>query len=504
VTRKLSNCIFGLVAVACLGVLPGCRSSSKPENGTLKCGPDPYPCPSGYYCYKSGNPGQLNTCWRNGTSPPDAGMPDASVPADSGVDYQKPDSGNAEFPDAPLSPIDSGAGGTGGAGGAGGSGGASAIGGTTSSGGSSGSGGITGTASTTVATGTGAVYGSATATGTATATISMSGTASATAATGTGAVTRLATATETATATIIMSGTASALVTMTLQQTATASTTATMTATATATTAAYDNQAGLAAYYKLEAPSGSNYADATTNHLDATATSVSTATGAIAGSSYGARFGSSTSRIQTPYLLPTGTATSRGFTMSVWAKPAALAARMDILNAYGMTIYTIPPDSEHGSYALCSGGDRFIGGLPIYNPVLVENQWVHIVCTYTNADSPIQWFWQLWLNGKPLDSTSGTYPARSSNPLTMSDSAYPYLGDIDEVRIYERGLSAAEILNLYTCNMTVCASTATTTITATATGTISQTATQSVSAAGTITLLTSSTSTAIITRSATR
>jgi hypothetical protein len=330
----------------------------------------------------------------------------------------------------------------------------------------------------------------------------MSGTASATVATGPLVVTGSGTATETATATISMSGTASALVTMTLQQTATASKTATMTATATATTAANDNQVGLAAYYKLEAPSGSSYADATTNHLDALATSVTTATGAIAGSSYGAHFGASTSRILTPYLLPTGTATSRGFTMSVWAKPAALASRMDILNASGMTIQTGTLGSG-SSVALCSGGDRTIGGVGGLAAPLVVNQWVHIVCTYTNADFAAMWAWRLYINGSQVDMTSGTYPAHSSNPLSMSDSAYPYLGDIDEVRIYERGLGMAEILNLYTCNMTDCASTATTTITATATGTISQTATQSVSAAGTISVVTSSTSTAIVTRSAT-
>ncbi|HXI58029.1 MAG TPA: hypothetical protein VNO55_18315 [Polyangia bacterium] len=58
----------------------GCQYSDAPENGRQRCAAGSKPCPDGYYCF-AGN----NTCWKNGSSPGDAGAGD--VAKDSGADH---------------------------------------------------------------------------------------------------------------------------------------------------------------------------------------------------------------------------------------------------------------------------------------------------------------------------------------------------------------------------------------------------------------------------------
>jgi len=66
---------FGFCGLAVIFTI-GC-GSSEPGNGTLKCGPLPNPCPSGFYCYAGSN-----TCWKNGTAP---GVASDGGPLDQGT-----------------------------------------------------------------------------------------------------------------------------------------------------------------------------------------------------------------------------------------------------------------------------------------------------------------------------------------------------------------------------------------------------------------------------------
>lgn len=70
--------------------------------------------------------------------------------------------------------------------------------------------------------------------------------------------------------------------------------------------------------------------------------------------------------------------------------------------------------------------------------------WDFLVCVKSGTSGLI------YLNGR-LDG-SGTVPSTirtTSTALTISSSSYPFAGDIDEVAIWNRALSAAEIRALY-------------------------------------------------------
>jgi hypothetical protein len=67
---------------ALLTTLVGCEFS-KIQNGKVACGPQPHPCPGGYYCSSV-----TNTCWENGSGP-DASAPDVA-PGETGVPIDGP------------------------------------------------------------------------------------------------------------------------------------------------------------------------------------------------------------------------------------------------------------------------------------------------------------------------------------------------------------------------------------------------------------------------------
>lgn len=75
------------------------------------------------------------------------------------------------------------------------------------------------------------------------------------------------------------------------------------------------------------------------------------------------------------------------------------------------------------------------------------NRWTHVAFVYGNGHA------QLYIDGKLIDDRASTPDFSRMNQLNMyigkfSDSWYPYNGAIDEVRIYSRALSAAEIRSL--------------------------------------------------------
>ena len=86
--------------------------------------------------------------------------------------------------------------------------------------------------------------------------------------------------------------------------------------------------------------------------------------------------------------------------------------------------------------------------------VIPFNQWTHIAVTYTHDNTsanPI-----LYVNGQPVSVTESTAPVGATN----SDNTTMAIGDwgsgtrafdglIDEVRVYNRALSASEIKSLY-------------------------------------------------------
>jgi len=136
-------------------------------------------------------------------------------------------------------------------------------------------------------------------------------------------------------------------------------------------------------------------------------------------------------------------------TIETWVKPATSQAD------YAGIVCKPSPNEKWGLLRDATKW-RFrvdVGGQPhlVYDDVLSNsydgNTWVHFVGTY---DGETLLFFK---DGKQTDSNttpSGNIDDATANPLHIGNvSAYKYNGQIDEVRIYNRALSADEIKQLY-------------------------------------------------------
>jgi hypothetical protein len=93
-----------------------------------------------------------------------------------------------------------------------------------------------------------------------------------------------------------------------------------------------------------------------------------------------------------------------------------------------------------------AGGASFVRGNPAEgaNEVVVTNAWTHLAVTYDRAQL------RIYVNGDLVDSLAATHNMVISNrPLRIGGNAIwggeYFPGLIDEVRIYNRALSEAEI-----------------------------------------------------------
>lgn len=94
------------------------------------------------------------------------------------------------------------------------------------------------------------------------------------------------------------------------------------------------------------------------------------------------------------------------------------------------------------SYAINTGPSSLFGG-----------QWYHIVGTYDGTEM------RLYLNGSLMGSANasgliGLHPQSPASIGALSTGAQPFSGWIDDVRIYDRALSAAEVMELLMEQMT--------------------------------------------------
>jgi len=193
---------------------------------------------------------------------------------------------------------------------------------------------------------------------------------------------------------------------------------------------------GLVAAYGFEEGTGSTVADFSGNGN----------TGTISGATWTAtgRFGNAlafngasamVTVSDSPSLDLTG-----GMTLEAWVYPAAVNGWRDVIYR-AKDIYYVAGSSPQGQAPATSG--TFSSG-PVYGTTALPlNTWTHLASTYDRATL------RLYVNGVQVASQAQTQPiSTSALPLSIGgDTVYGqyFAGQIDEVRVYNRALSAGEI-----------------------------------------------------------
>ncbi len=197
---------------------------------------------------------------------------------------------------------------------------------------------------------------------------------------------------------------------------------------------------GLLAAYGFDAGSGTAVADASGNNNNGT---LANGTWSAAG-----RFGGAISFNGTSTWVSVPNATSlnptTAVTMEAWVNPVAVNNWRTVLFkeqtgnlTYGL--YSNTSSNRPNAQVFVSGSDRNVNG----TAAVAANTWTHLAATYDGANV------RLFVNGTQVATIAQTGAlATSTGVLHIGGNAVWgewYQGLIDEVRIYNRALSAAEI-----------------------------------------------------------
>ena len=128
-------------------------------------------------------------------------------------------------------------------------------------------------------------------------------------------------------------------------------------------------------------------------------------------------------------------------TLEAWVNPTTISSVWRDVIFKANDNYYLEATSTNGGRP---GTGGTFSGNPLYGTVaLTVNTWTHLACTYDGSTL------RLYVNGTQVSSRAQTGTmATSSNPLQIGgDSLFGqyFRGSIDEVRVYNRALSATEI-----------------------------------------------------------
>jgi len=138
----------------------------------------------------------------------------------------------------------------------------------------------------------------------------------------------------------------------------------------------------------------------------------------------------------------------RGISVSIWVKTFSLSTKGHIVSRYGST------GQQYSLYQSTTGLILYINGGGSANALTAPNifslnNWIYIVGLFDNISKKQEVF----INGISL--ANRTYNVEINNPnekTIIGNCAFlddPFNGLIDDVRIYNRALSQAEITTLY-------------------------------------------------------
>lgn len=145
---------------------------------------------------------------------------------------------------------------------------------------------------------------------------------------------------------------------------------------------------------------------------------------------------------------------SGAFSFSIWLKvegnSSTGVAMMSGISTSGRHIWNIQTNTTQGMFGTNKQGSAWNWA---YGPSFTLNVWEHYVATYDNGSMI------LYKNGVQVATQSNTYTTAtfSANPLYigkgLSATSGFFDGDIDDIGIWNRVLTAAEINNIYTSSL---------------------------------------------------
>ncbi|MFA5105953.1 MAG: LamG domain-containing protein [Candidatus Micrarchaeia archaeon] len=139
-------------------------------------------------------------------------------------------------------------------------------------------------------------------------------------------------------------------------------------------------------------------------------------------------------------------------TVSVWAKPNTnsqnvFVSKWDNANNMGLLLY-MPANSGVVRWAFANG---VWSPLEVAGLALNDGQWHHLAAVANGTH--LRLFLDGSAIGTPKAETSSMPNIASNLQIGYASGVYSYNGTIDEVRIYNRSLSAAEVKQLYLSNL---------------------------------------------------
>ena len=136
---------------------------------------------------------------------------------------------------------------------------------------------------------------------------------------------------------------------------------------------------------------------------------------------------------------------SSAMTLEAWIQPSVIDNTWRDVIYKGWNVYFLEVNSDQGSLPIRPAENLSVGGNnSTYGPApLAAGQWAHLAVTYNGAQIV------LYVNGVAISTKAQTGNiVASNNPLQIGgdyDFGQYFNGIIDEVRVYNRALTAAEI-----------------------------------------------------------
>ena len=136
-------------------------------------------------------------------------------------------------------------------------------------------------------------------------------------------------------------------------------------------------------------------------------------------------------------------------TIAMWLRPTSFATRQNpYAKAYGGEGTITQEPSGNFNYYYGTGGGNTSPYQGFGSGTITINQWSHIALVRDLTAMKLYWY----INGKLSTTTNASYPAAvvSTLPAYIGHGyTTDYVGEIDDVRVYDRALSAAEIARIY-------------------------------------------------------